>query len=52
MNTTTATSIFGTFVSDIGTVLSANLPTVLVVAAALIGLGIMIHYVRKWIGRR
>jgi len=52
MGTTTVTSIFGSFVSDLAANLSGNLPTVLVVAAGLIGLGILIHYVRKWIGRK
>jgi len=52
MGTSTVTSIFSSFVADIGTNLANNLPTVLVVAAGLIGLGILIHYVRKWIGRK
>jgi len=52
MGTSTVASIFSGFVGDIATNLSDNLPTVLVVAAGLIGLGILIHYVRKWIGRR
>lgn len=52
MGTSTVSSIFGAFVSDIGTNLTNNLPAVLVVAAGLIGLGILVHYVRKWIGRK
>jgi len=52
MGSSTVTSILGTFVSNVATNLSNNLPTVLVVAAGLIGLGILIHYVRKWIGRK
>ena len=52
MSTTTVGTIFTDFVGGISTILSANLPIVLVVAAGLIGLGILIHYVRKWIGRR
>jgi len=52
MGTSTVSTIFGGFVSDIAANLTNNLPTVLVVAAGLIGLGILIHYVRKWIGRR
>jgi len=52
MGTSTVTSIFSSFVSDLAANLTNNLPTVLVVAAGLIGLGILIHYVRKWVGRR
>jgi len=52
MGTTTVASMFSSFVSEIASNLSNNLPTVLVVAAGLIGLGILIHYVRKWIGRK
>jgi len=52
MDATTTNSIFGTFVADIGDVLSTSLPVVLAVAGALVGLGIVVRYVRKWIGRR
>jgi len=52
MDTSTVTSIFSAFVGDIGTNLTNNLPVVLAVAAGLIGLGILVHYVRKWIGRK
>jgi len=52
MGTTTVATIFTSFTSDIGTNLSNNLPLVLAIAAGLIGLGILIHYVRKWIGRK
>lgn len=52
MDATSTGAIFTTFVGNISTVLSQNLPVVLVVAAGLIGLGILIHYVRKWVGRK
>jgi len=52
MGTSTVASIFSSFVGDIGANLTANLPVVLAVAAGLIGLGILVHYVRKWIGRK
>lgn len=52
MNATTTGSIFTTFIGDIGSVLSTNLPLILAVAAGLIGLGILVHYVRKYVGRR
>lgn len=52
MSTTTVASIFTDFTGSIGTILTDNLPLVLVIAAGLIGLGILIHYVRKWVGRK
>jgi phage-related minor tail protein len=52
MSASTTNTIFGTFVADIGTVLSTSLPVVLGVAAALIGLGIVIRYVKRWVGRK
>lgn len=52
MSTSTVGTIFGTFVDNIGSILSDNLGAVLLVAAGLIGLGILIHYVRKWVGRK
>jgi len=45
-------TMFGNFTSAVGTILTANLPLVLAIAAGLIGLGILVHYVRKWIGRK
>lgn len=48
----TVSSIFTTFIGNISDVLVSNLPVVLVVAAGLIGLGILLHYVRKWVGRK
>jgi len=52
MGTSTVATIFSGFVGDLSSNLSTNLPAVLTVAAALIGLGILVHYVRKWIGRK
>jgi hypothetical protein len=52
MGTSTVASIFTTFVGNIATNLTDNLPTVLVVVAGLIGLGILIKYVKRWIGRK
>lgn len=52
MNASTTVSIFDTFVSDIGAVLGTSLPVVLAVAAALVGLGIVIRYVKRWVGRK
>jgi len=52
MSSTTANTIFGTFISDIGSVLSTNLPLIVGVLAGLIGLAIVIRYVKRWIGRK
>jgi hypothetical protein len=52
MSTTTVGTLVTSLTSDIGSVLTANLPLILTIMAGLIGLGILIHYVRKWIGRK
>jgi len=51
-SSSTVNTLFPTFVQDIGSILTANLPLVLVVLAGLIGLGIMVYYVRRWIGHK
>jgi len=43
---------FTTLQGNVGTVLGGVVPQVLTLAALLIGLGIGIHYFRKWIGRK
>lgn len=48
---TVSTSTDG-MLEDIEAVLLASLPVVLAVVGALIGLGILIRYIRRWIGRR
>jgi len=52
MGTGAVTSIFTTYTGNIGTNLSNNLPLVLAIVAGLIGLGMLVHYVRRWIGRK
>lgn len=52
MSSSTVNAIFSTFVTDVADVLAASLPVLLVVAAGLIGLGIVIRYVKRWIGRK
>jgi len=53
MSTTTAATAAGNLVSDLGQFLTSFIPTVLVVFAGLVALGVAIHYVRKYIaGRR
>lgn len=52
MGPTDVGTIFTTFTGDVGTILTTNLPLVLGIAAGLIGLGILVHYVRRWVGRK
>lgn len=47
MDATSTGTIFTGFITDIGAVLSANLPTVFGIAAALLGLGILVRYVKR-----
>jgi len=49
MTTTSVGTMIQTWISDVGTVLSDNLPAVLVVAAALFGLVIIVRYARRFI---
>lgn len=44
--------LVGTTTDDIEAVLSGSLPVVLAVVGALIGLGILMRYIKRWIGRR
>jgi hypothetical protein len=43
---------FASSTAAIATQLATNLPLVLEVFAGLTALGIAVHYVRKWIGRK
>jgi len=52
MSSSTVTTMFDTFLDTINDVLTTNLPLILTIAAALIGLGIVIRYVKRWVGRR
>lgn len=38
--------------ADISDSLTGSIPLILVIFAALVGLGIAIKYVKKWIGRK
>jgi hypothetical protein len=49
--TTTAT-VFSGFLTEVSSVLTTNLPIVLGVVGALIGLGIVIRFVKRHIGRK
>lgn len=42
-----ATSVISTFTSDFGTILHAALPTILVIVASLIGISVLIRWVRR-----
>lgn len=48
----TANTVLATLIDDIEIVLSASLPVILAVVAALIGLGMLIRYIKRWIGRK
>jgi len=52
MNPTYVVNQIATTTSDIGTALSGALPYVLAILAALIGLGVAVRYVKRWIGRK
>lgn len=52
MNATDVGTIFTTFVGDIGSILTDNLPLVLGILAALIGLGFLLSRAKRWIGRK
>jgi len=41
-----------TTAQSIGTVLAGSIPTILVILSALIGLGIAVRYIKRWIGRK
>lgn len=50
MTTSDVQTIFTSFTSSISDILSFNLPLIVSVMAALIGLGILIRYVVRWVG--
>jgi len=52
MDSAFVVSQIGTTTSDIGSALTGSLPLILVIFASLVGLGIALKYVRKWIGRK
>ena len=52
MSPTDVGTIFSDFTTAVSSILTTNLPLVLAIAAGLIGLGILVHYVRRWVGRK
>jgi len=43
---------FASSTATVSTNLSANIPLVLAIFAGLTALGISVHYIRKWVGRK
>jgi len=52
MDSTFVIAQVATTTGDISDALVGSLPLILVIFAALVGLGIAIKYVKKWIGRK
>jgi len=52
MDASNVSVIFSAFSGDIGNILSENLPYIVGILSALIGLGILVGYVARWIGAR
>jgi len=50
MTTANVATIFSGFTTNISDILVANLPLVVAIMAGLIGLGILVRYVVRWIG--
>jgi len=51
-STTTVDTIFGTFLTAVSDVLTNNLGLVLGIVGALIGLGIVIRFVKRHVGKK
>jgi len=52
LSTTTVSALAATFFTDVGSILSTVLVTLLAGLAALLGLGFAIRHVKKWITGR
>lgn len=52
MNPEAIDTLFTSFMTDITSILTTNLSKILLVVAALIGLGFLIVRVKKWIGKK
>jgi len=52
MDSTFVVAQVGTTTTDISNALVGSIPLILVIFAALVGLGIALKYVKKWIGRK
>lgn len=51
-NASTTDTIFQTFQGDVGATLENNLPYILAILAGLIGLGILIRYFKRHVGKK
>jgi len=52
MSTTTVGSIITSYVGDLGSILSTNLPTILTLAAAVFGLIVIVRLAKRFIAGR
>jgi len=51
-NASTTDTLFQSFGSDVGDTLTNNLPLILAILAGLIGLGMLIRYFKRHIGKK
>jgi len=51
-STSTVSTIFTSFLGAIGTILTDNLGAVLLIVGGLIGLALVVKYVKRWISRK
>jgi len=49
MTTGDIATIFGTLTTNVGSILTTNLPLVVAILAGLIGLGVLVSYVSSWL---
>jgi len=52
MDSTFVVAQIATTTGEIADSLTGGLPLILTIVAALIGLGMLIRYIKKWIGRK
>jgi len=52
MSTSTINTMIQSFLDTLSDSLTTNLPLVLQIAAGLVALGIVIRYIKRWVGRK
>jgi len=52
MSTSTVATIVASFISDLGTILSTNLPSILTIVASLFGLTLIIRWAKRHLSAR
>jgi len=52
MSTSSVATIMTTMTGNISTILTDNIPAVLVIVAGLIGLGFLIRFVKRHVGKK